>query len=64
MCGLEELSALDYEAMRDDDDENCETMDPCLTVRPVIQQKVKHEQPMAQGGYPQGALNVTEFMTH
>lgn len=53
MCGLEGLSALDYETMRDDDDENCETMDP-VTVKPVIQQKVKHEQPMAQGGYLKG----------
>ena len=48
----------------DIDDEYYETMCPRLEERPVVQQKVKHEQPMAQGGYPQGALNVTEFMTH
>lgn len=30
-----------------------------------MQQKVKNKQPMAQGGewHPQGALNVTEFVT-
>ena len=27
-------------------------------------QKVKHEQPVAQGGLLQGAPNVTEFMTY
>lgn len=64
MCGLEELSVLDYEVMRDDDDKNCETVGPCLAVRLVVQQKVKPEQPMAQGEHPQGALIVTEFMTY
>ena len=29
-----------------------------------MQQKVKYEQPMVQGGHPQGATNVTEFVTH
>ena len=40
---------------------NEETVGPCLSVRSVVQQKVKHERPMAQGRHPQGACNVTEF---
>ena len=30
-------------------------------MRPVVHQKVKHEQPMAQEGHPRGAPNVTNF---
>lgn len=41
-----------------------EPVGPCLSVRPVVQHKVKHKQPMAQGRHPQGAPNVTEFMTY
>ena len=33
-------------------------------MRSIVQQKVKYEQPMAQGGHPQGAPNMTEFMTY
>ena len=50
--------------MSDDDKEHCETMGPRLAARAMVQQKVKREQPMAQGGHPQGAPNVTEFMTY
>ena len=56
----EEPSASDYE-VRDDDGEHPETLGPHLAARPYLQQKVKHEQPMAQGGHPQGAPSVTEF---
>lgn len=63
-CGFEEPSALDYGVMRDDDKEHCETTSPHLAVRTVTYQKVKHEQPMVQGGHPQGAPIVTEFMTY
>ena len=38
---------------------------PGLAVRPVVQQKGKHEKPVAQGassrGHPQVAPSVTEF---
>ena len=33
-------------------------------MRLIVQQKVKHEQLMAQGGYPQEIANMTEFMTY
>lgn len=49
----------DYEVMKDE-----EPVGPCLPVRPVVQHKVKHKQPMAQGRHPQGAPNVTEFTTY
>ena len=48
----------------DIDDEYYETMCPRLEERPVVQQKVKHEQLVAQAGHPQGAPNVAEFMAH
>ena len=35
-------------------DERYNTVGPRLAARAVIQQKVKREQPMAQGGHPQG----------
>ena len=57
-------SASVYGVMRDDNNEHCETAGPCLAARPVVQQKVKHEPSMAQGGHLQGAHNVTEFTTY
>lgn len=63
-CGPEEPSALDYGVMRGDDKEHCETAGPRLTVRTVTQHEVKREQPVVQGGHPQGAPSVTEFMTY
>lgn len=50
--------------MRDEDEEHCETTGPRLAAMPIVQQKVKREQPMAQGGHPQGAPNATEFTTY
>ena len=35
-----------------------------MLTRPYLQQKVKHEQPMAQREHPQGAPSVTEFTTY
>ena len=35
---------------KDGDDGHYETVGPCLAVRPIVQQKVKHEQPVAQRG--------------
>ena len=61
-CGLEKPSI--SEAESDGDDESYKTAGPCLAVRPVVQQKVKHDQPMAYEDHPQGALNVTEFMSY
>ena len=56
-CGPEEPSISDSKAVSDSDDEHyeikdnddgrCETENTCLAARPVVQQKVKHEQPMA-----------------
>ena len=50
--GLEEPSISYSKAVSegDDDDECYETVGPCLTVRRIVQQKVKHEQPMAPRG--------------
>ena len=45
--------------MSDGDEEHYETAGPCLAVRPVVQQKEKHEQPVTQG-----APSVTEFTTY
>ena len=50
--------------MRDEDEEHCETTGPRLAAMPIVQQKVKHEQPMAQAGHPQGAPNGTEFIAY
>ena len=50
-------------------DERYETLGPCLLARPIVQQKVKYEQPVAPSGvgaggrHPQGVPNVTEFTT-
>ena len=49
-CGPEEPSISDSEAVSDNDDEHYETVGPCWAVRPVVQQKVKPEQPVTQGG--------------
>ena len=50
MHGPEEPSTSCCEVVRDGDDEHCETKGPHLAAWPVVQQKVKHEQPTAQGG--------------
>ena len=42
-------SASVYGVMRDDNNEHCETAGPHLAARPAVQQKLKHEQPVAQG---------------
>ena len=63
-CGPEETSISGSEAVSDCDDEHYETAGPQLAVRPVVQQKVRHKQPMAQGGHPPGAPSVTEFTTY
>ena len=61
---LDEPSTSDSEVIRDGDDEQYETAGPCLLARPIVQQKVKHEQPVAQRGHPQGSPSVTEYMTY
>ena len=63
-CGLEEPSISDCEVVSDGDDERYDTVGPLLAARAVIQQKVKREQPMAQGGHPQAAPSATEFTTY
>lgn len=46
-------------------DTHCEISGPHLAERYVVHQKVKHEEPMVQGGHPQGALcHVTEVMRY
>ena len=50
--------------MSDGDEEHYETASPHLAVRPVVQQKEKHEQPVTQGAHPQGAPSATEFTTY
>ncbi|XP_010852569.1 PREDICTED: zona pellucida sperm-binding protein 3 receptor-like [Bison bison bison] len=63
-CGLEEPSISDCEVVSDGDDEHYDTVGPRVAARAMVQQKVKREQPMAQGGHPQGAPNATEFTTY
>ena len=63
-CGLEEPSISDCEVVSDGDDERYDTVGPRVAARAMVQQKVKCEQPMAQGGHPQGAPNATEFTTY
>ena len=63
-CAPEEPSYSDSEAVINSDGECYQTVGPLLAVRPVVQQKVKYEQPMVQGGHPQGAPSVTEFAAH
>ena len=50
----EEPSISDSEAVSDGDEEHYETASPHLAVRPVVQQKEKHEQPVTQGGASSG----------
>lgn len=57
----EEASMSDSKAASDGDEEHYETIGPRLVERPMVQQKVRHEQPMAQDGHPQGAPDVTKF---
>ena len=64
MHSLDEPSTSDSEVIRDGDNEQYETEGPCLLARPIVQQKVKHEQPVAQRGHPQGSPSVTEYMTY
>ena len=53
--GPEEPSISDREVVSDGDDEHHETVGPRLAARPVVQQKVKCEQPKAkEGGHAQG----------
>ena len=60
--GPERISISDCEALSDGDDERYETACRRLAVRPIVQQKVKLEQPMAQrGGDPRRAPRVTEL---
>ena len=62
--GPEEPSISDREVASDSDDEHHKTVGLCLPERPVVQQKVKHKQPMDQEGHLHGAPSVTEFMTY
>ena len=52
-CGPEEPSISDGKTESDSDDEHYNTVGPYLTARSIVQQKVKHEQPLAQEGHPQ-----------
>ena len=45
--GHEEPSISDSESESDGDNERCETVGCHLAVKPIVQQKVKHEQPTA-----------------
>ena len=66
--GPEESSISDSEAVSDGEMVMMNIMRlqviTCLAVRLIVQQKVKHEQLMAQGGYLQEITNVTEFTTY
>ena len=64
MHSLDEPSTSDSEVIRDGDDEQYGTVGPCLLARPIVQQKVKHEQSVAQRGHPQGSPSVTEYTTY
>ena len=52
--GPEEPSISDSKVVSDGDDERYETMGPRSVARPLVQQKVKHEQPRAQGNILMG----------
>lgn len=54
MHGHEEPSTSNYEVMREGDDEHCETTGPRLVAWSLVQQKVKHVQPIAQGSSSRG----------
>ena len=62
----EEPNVSHSEATRDGDDEHYDTVGPFLFVRPIMRQKMKHQQPMAQmWGIPKGLpVCVTEFTTY
>ena len=62
--GPEEPRISDSKVVSDGDDERYDTVGPRVTARAMVQQKVKREQPMAQGGHPQGAPSATEFTTY
>ena len=64
MHSLDEPSTSDSEVIRHDDNQQYGTVGPCLLARPVVQQKLKHEQPVAQKGHPQGSPSVTEYTTY
>ena len=51
-CGPEEPRISDSKAVSDSGDEHYETVGLYLAARFTVQQKVKHEQPMAQEGHP------------
>ena len=61
MCDLDEASASDNEVIRGGNNECYKTVGSCLFSKTIMQQQVKHEQPLTQGGQPQGAPNVTEY---
>ena len=54
-CGPEEPSISESQIVSDIDDEYSETICPHLEERPVVQHKVKCEQPMAHRRHPHGA---------
>ena len=59
LCGPEEPSISDRKAIGDGNDEPYETAGPRLAVRPIVQRKGKHEQPVTRGGHPLGVPKVT-----
>ena len=48
--GPEEASVSDSKVLSDGEGEHYETVSTCLAARPIVQKKVKTEQPMARGG--------------
>lgn len=52
-CGPEEPRFSDSKTVSDSDDEHYNTVGPFLAARSIVQQKVKHEQPLGQEGHPQ-----------
>ena len=48
--GPEEASISDSKVLSDGEDEHYETVSTCLAARPIVQKKVKNEQPMAEVG--------------
>ena len=55
MHNIDEPSAMDSEVMRHDDNKHCEIVGPSLAARPIVQKKVKNEQPMAEVGASSGS---------
>lgn len=62
----EEVNVSRSEETRDGDDEHYDAVGPCLLARPIMRQKMKHQQPMAQvGGIPKRLpVCVTELTTY